>query len=1001
LPDSVSFVNASLSPSFFDQDSVAWQLASLNAGSEDSINVTVKLAANVPLALDLLLSEAKLFFSNDTTPGNNAAFDTVRVVRPAQPPPPNTDLAIAMTSFTDTSIVVNGQLVRATKPGSEYEYRLKVRNFGPRAASNIRVRQLLPDSVSFVNASLSPSFFDKDSVAWQLASLNVGSEDSINVTVKLAANLPLALDLLLSEARLFFANDTTPSNNAAFDTVRVVRPAQPPPPPNTDLAIAMTSFTDTSIVVNGKLVAATKPGSEYEYRLKVRNHGPRAASNIRVRQLLPDSVSFVNASLSPSFFDQDSVAWQLASLNAGSEDSINVTVKLAANVPLALELLSSEAKLFFANDTTPANNAAFDTVRVVRPGQPPPPLNTDLAMSMASFTDTSIVVNGKLVRATKPGSEYEYRLKVRNRGPRAASNIRVRQLLPDSVSFVNASLSPSFFDQDSVAWLLASLNSGSEDSINVTVKLAANLPLTLELLSSEAKLFLANDTTPANNAAFDTVRVVRPAQPPPPPNTDLAIAMTSFTDTSIVVNGKLVRATKPGSEFEYRLKVRNRGPRNASNIRVRQLLPDSVSFVNASLSPSFFDKDSVAWQLASLNVGNEDSINVAVKLAANLPLALDLLLSEARLFFANDTTPTNNAAFDTVRVVRPAPPLLASIVVTQRAQTDSFAVARNDTIRYARAGETYRYTLTVSNTSGNEARNVRLTDFLPDSISASGFQPAPVFANRDSARWALGDLAPRSSRTLIFNATVSAFMPVGTNLLINKIAATADNLDPALSRLTASDTVRNIVKPLPPLLTPRIEASPPVVNVGEKVFVRVQVLDAIDSWDLRVHFANGDIDSSFAEAFIAANPRLTPNVWHDVEPSFNNARLVTAAKQEELRFEIRTRDRLQRFASASASVRVQSGNDMALDRNVYEPERESGLNVNFKLSSNRKARLEVYDLAGHYVTKLAEGEYNAGWNTHVWNGVIAENGCVVGSGVYLVLLRAGEYEDWKKVIIVR
>ncbi len=1142
LPDSVSFVRASLAPSFVDKDSLAWQMASLQAGNEDSINVTVRLAANVPRTLAQLLSEAQLFFANDTTPGNNAAFDTVRVLHPAPPPSNNTDLALAMNSITDTSIVVNGRLVRATKPGSGYEYRLKIRNRGPRNANNIRVRQLLPDSVSFVRASRAPLFVDKDSLAWQMASLQAGNEDSISVTVKLASNVPLGLALLSSEAKLFFANDTTPGNNAAFDTVRVLHPA-PPPNNNTDLAMSLASFTDTSIVVNGKLVRATKPGSEYEYRLKVRNHGPRNANNIRVRQLLPDSVSFVRSSRAPFFVDKDSLAWQVASLQAGNEDSINVTVRLAASVPQTLALLFSEAKLFFANDTTPANNASFDTVRVIHPTIPPNN-NTDLALAMSSVTDTSIVVNGKLVRATKPGDEYAYRIKLSNRGPKAASNIRIRQLLPDSVSFVRASLAPAFFDKDSLAWQVASLQAGNEDSINVTVRLAANVPRTLEQLLSEAQLFFANDTTPSNNAAFDTVRVIHP-QSPPNNNTDLALAMSSITDTSIFVNGKLVRATKPGDEYEYHIKLRNHGPRAASNIRIRQLLPDSVSFVRALLAPSFVDKDSLAWQVASLQAGNEDSISVTVKLASNVPQTLALLSSEARLFFANDTTPANNAAFDTVRVLHaPPPPLLTNIAITQRAQTDSFAVVGNDTLRFARPGETYRYRITVSNTStvaaqnvivtnflpdsirasnilpsaqlvtndslqwrfatlaplsqivltfeatvaaqmplgtnllinttkgsaanedpaqlannvsvdtvfnvvapppipkavlrvwqiaatdsfavsgndtlrfartgetyrytlavsnesDNEALNVRLIDFLPDAIAASAFQPTPSFANNDSVRWALGNLAPRTRRSFTFNATVPSVMPVGTNLLINKIVARADNLDLALSRVSASDTVRNIVRPLPPLLTPLIEARPPVVNVGEKVFVRVQVLDAISAWDLWAHFADGGIDSSFADAFIAANPQLTPNVWHEIEPSFNNTRLVTAAKQEELRFEIRTRDRLQRFANASASVLVQSGNDMALDRNVYEPDRENGLNINFKLSSNRKARLEVYDLAGHYVTKLAEGEYNAGWNTHVWNGVIAEDGRIVGSGVYLVLLRAGEYESWKKVIIIR
>ncbi|MGH7495568.1 MAG: T9SS type A sorting domain-containing protein, partial [bacterium] len=141
--------------------------------------------------------------------------------------------------------------------------------------------------------------------------------------------------------------------------------------------------------------------------------------------------------------------------------------------------------------------------------------------------------------------------------------------------------------------------------------------------------------------------------------------------------------------------------------------------------------------------------------------------------------------------------------------------------------------------------------------------------------------------------------------------------------------------------------------------------------------------------------------WFEVMPTFRNTRLFTAAKSEQLIFEVRTRDIFGFAGTASAPVVVQSNNDMVLDRNVFEADREGPLQIKFKLSSNRHARLEVYDLAGHHVTTLSDAPYAAGWNTHSWNGFITERGYPAGSGVYLITLRAGEYDDWKKVIIVR
>ena len=629
----------------------------------------------------------------------------------------------------------------------------------------------------------------------------------------------------------------------------------------------------------------------------------------------------------------------------------------------------------------------------------------NLVLTQSALTDSFAAVGNDTLRFARAGETYRYQLTISNESSITAQNVVVTNFFADSIRASNFQPNASLVTSDSVQWQLASLAPFSKTVLQFDATVSVNMPVGTNLLINKANAFAANEDPAqlANNVSVDTVYNFVKQAPPPPTNTDLAMAMAALTDTSVVLNGRLIRATKPGEEYEYRLKVRNRGPASASNIHVRQLLPDSVSFVRSSLAPLVANQDSIAWQLASLNVGEEDSIGVKVKLVANVPQTLELLISEAQLFATNDTAASNNVAVDTVRVAFPVqPPQLANLAIFQSALTDSFAAVGSDTLRFARASETYRYRIALSNESAVAAQNVVVTNFFPDSIRASNFQPNASLVTSDSVQWQLASLAPFSKMVLQFDATVSASMPLGTNLLINKATAFAANEDPAqLANNVSVDTVINIVKPLPPLLPPRIEARPATVNVGEKIFVRVQVLDEVSSWDLWVYFAGGGIDSSFADAFIAATPKPAPNVWYEVEPAFDNTRLFTTAEQEEIRFEIRTRDRLLRFAEASASVIVQSSNDMALDRNVFEPDHGDPLEISFKLGSNRKARLEVYDLAGHYVTKLAEGDYSAGWNVHVWNGVIAENGYVVGSGVYLVLLRAGEYEDWKKVIIIR
>ena len=625
-----------------------------------------------------------------------------------------------------------------------------------------------------------------------------------------------------------------------------------PPLRDTDLAVTQFVKTDSFVVSGNDTVYFAGNGETINYRVVVANLGLIEAHNVRVTDFLPDSVRASNFQLPPDGANVDSVLWTITRLPPQSSTSFTFNATVAPKMPVGTNLLINRATVKADNEDPAklANNTSIDTVfNIIKS-----PAIADLALAFNSRTNSTIVENGRIVNAVKPGEPIDYKIRVRNLGPEQAGNIRVRQLLPDSVRFVSASKPLAITNRDSVIWQISSLASGGVDSITISVLFAARVPPTLTQLISRANLTSPNDVSPANNSASDTVRVVFP---PPLPPTDLAVTLASQTGLTIFENGRNVNAAKPGQRYDYRLRVRNFGPAAAENIRLRQSLPDSVRFIAASKPPALATRDSLIWEITSLNAGGSDSINVSVQFAPSVPQNLARLISRLTLFAANDNSPNNNVARDTVRVVIPPPP---------------------------------------------------------------------------------------GSR-------------------------------------------------------PLIEARPPEVTIGDSVRVRVQVPAPIVAWDLWVYYANGQIDSSYAEAYIKTT-RLAPNVWFDVAPVFTNTRLFTAAKEEEIRFEIRSRDIFGEFTTASDAVLVRSSNDLVLDRNVYEADRQSPLGINFRLSSNREARLEVYDLNGVCITKLVEAPFNAGWNTYNWNGQ-TETGRPVGSGVYIIALRSGEFNAWKKCIIVR
>ncbi|MFQ5630598.1 MAG: FlgD immunoglobulin-like domain containing protein, partial [bacterium] len=239
-------------------------------------------------------------------------------------------------------------------------------------------------------------------------------------------------------------------------------------------------------------------------------------------------------------------------------------------------------------------------------------------------------------------------------------------------------------------------------------------------------------------------------------------------------------------------------------------------------------------------------------------------------------------------------------------------------------------------------------------------------------------------------------------LLINETKAAAENEDPLkLANNIAIDTIYaySAITTYPIAAQPGIEASPSVVDIGQPVSLRVRFPKEPASWDIWAYFADGRIDSAFADQTIAWLPAPPVDAWQPLPEIFTNTRLVTEARREHITFEMRVVDRDGLFAKNAVDVVVQSTNAFTLERNVFEPDLHA-LNIRFKLSSNRTARLDVYNLAGQHVTKLAEQPYNAGWHSQRWDGR-TEGGEQVVSGVYLITIRSGDFNAWKRCILVR
>ena len=364
----------------------------------------------------------------------------------------------------------------------------------------------------------------------------------------------------------------------------------------------------------------------------------------------------------------------------------------------------------------------------------------------------------------------------------------------------------------------------------------------------------------------------------------------------------------------------------------------------------------------------------------------------------NGTPALCDTAVVTITIEPPEAERLADIAAFIHVRSDSFQVVGVDTLFYAHPGDTLIYQIGIRNLGPKMADEPFLKNLPPSWFQVDTILVAPKSTNLDTLFYSWDALAPANSQIITYRGRVHMLLPDTVSLLINSLWSGALN-DTILTNNTLRDTVYLIIPEQPPQPEPYLDATPSIVQVGKPIHVNVSVSGPVLSWDLWVYLANGEIDSTYADEYIAKTV-LAPSEIYTVEPIYDGTQLYTGAKQEYIKFEMRIRDTFYNLRTAEDQVMVVDENNLVLDRNSFIPREEDPMEIRFRLSSNRVAELDVYDVAGRHITRLANQFFNAGWNAYVWNG-LTESGTMVGSGVYIVTLRSGEYKDWKKFMIVR
>ncbi|MFD7597990.1 hypothetical protein ACFV6D_33805 [Kitasatospora sp. NPDC059812] len=522
-----------------------------------------------------------------------------------------------------------------------------------------------------------------------------------------------AIELAVGQSESYTLTGTFDPNATTMPTNTTTATGGPDPATPTHTAVATPSGSPAPradlSIAKVLLTSPVVPGGPIQWRVTVTNNGPSRARNVVVTDTVPAEVH--NPAVTA---DADGTPCPIAG-NSATCPAIEIPADGTASYTVT-------GTLDAAATNTPVNVAS------VSGGPDPNPSNntatatpTETAQPQANLTVTKILLTDPVV----PGQPISWRVAVTNRGPSTARNVVVSDRIPDQV--VGAMMTVDATGSS------CPVSTGTATCPAVKIPVGATSTFTLTGM-------LAQDATavPGNTAT-----VTGGPDPATPTHTAVASPSGAVTPQANLTLGKVLvtNPVVPGQQIQWRVTVTNNGPSRARNVVVTDRIPAGVS------SPTMTSETDGAACPVSGGVATCPAIELEVGQSHSYSLS-GVLDPNATV------TPTNGATGS------PSPQ--ANLTASKILLTDPVV-----------PGGPIRWRVTVTNHGPSRARNVVVTDRIPDGVDnpamaddtngascaiAAGVAtcPAVEIPAGGTASWTLtGTLDPAATSTPVNTAVVT------------------------------------------------------------------------------------------------------------------------------------------------------------------------------------------------------------------------------------------------------
>jgi uncharacterized repeat protein (TIGR01451 family) len=440
--------------------------------------------------------------------------------------------------------------------GDTITFTITVYNYGPDAATNVTVEDVIPSGFTYVASSIAGGDSRDDSgdpvLTWTINSLASGANVNLTFQVVVQAS-GIYKNVAQVTASDQYDPDSTPNNDDG-DQSEDDEDSETASPQEADLHLEKTVSDPNPNV-----------GDTITFTITVYNDGPDTATNITVEDVIPSGFTYVASSIAGGDSRDDSGAptltWTINSL--ANSSNVNLTfqavVQASGTYKNVAQVTASDQ---YDPDSTPNNDDGDQSED-----------DEDSETAAAQEADLRL---DKTVNNQTPntGDTITFTITVYNDGPDTATNVAVEDILPSGLNYVSDTPSQGTYNNVTGIWTVGSLTSGTFATLQITAQVTGTGVITNTAQVHASDCYDPDSTPDNDNPEEDDQQ-----------SSTLTVSQTPLIPGIDVKKSVFPKVVEEGDVITFTITVTNTGQVQFTSVQVVDTLPLGLDYANAASIP--------------------------------------------------------------------------------------------------------------------------------------------------------------------------------------------------------------------------------------------------------------------------------------------------------------------------------------------------------------------------------------------------------------------------------